>query len=87
MAVLEKFTGVFPAFYACYDDNGEISRERASKLAEFYQQMGIRGLYVTGSSVCIPHRRGAESHSGGSNGRCGRQNDRHCPHRSSCHTG
>ena len=21
----EKFKGVFPAFYACYDDNGEIS--------------------------------------------------------------
>lgn len=56
MAVLEMFTGVFPAFYACYDDNGEISRERASKLAEFYQQMGIRGLYVTGSSgECVFH--------------------------------
>ena len=56
MAVLEKFTGVFPAFYACYDDNGEISRDRASKLAEFYQQVGITGLYVTGSSgECVFH--------------------------------
>ena len=56
MAVPEKFTGVFPAFYACYEDNGEISRERASKLAEFYQQLGIPGLYVTGSSgECVFH--------------------------------
>ncbi len=56
MAVEAKFTGVFPAFYACYDDHGEISRERASRLAEFYQQMGIPGLYVTGSSgECVFH--------------------------------
>lgn len=56
MAVPEKFTGVFPAFYACYDDKGEISRERASRLAEFYLAMGIPGLYVTGSSgECVFH--------------------------------
>ena len=56
MAVPEKFTGVFPAFYACYDDNGEISRERASRLADFYQNIGIPGLYVTGSSgECVFH--------------------------------
>ena len=56
MAVPEKFTGVFPAFYACYDDNGEISRERAAKLAAFYQSVGIQGLYVTGSSgECVFH--------------------------------
>ena len=56
MAVLEKFTGVFPAFYACYDGNGEISRERASRLAEFYHTLGIPGLYVTGSSgECVFH--------------------------------
>ena len=56
MAVPEKFTGVFPAFYACYDDNGEISRERAARLAEFYHNLGIPGLYVTGSSgECVFH--------------------------------
>ena len=44
MAVPAKFTGVFPAFYACYDDNGEISRERAARLAEFYLELGIPGL-------------------------------------------
>lgn len=56
MAVPEKFTGVFPAFYACYDDHGEISRDRAAKLADFYQSIGIQGLYVTGSSgECVFH--------------------------------
>ena len=56
MAVPAKFTGVFPAFYACYDDNGEISRERTARLAEFYLGLGIPGLYVTGSSgECVFH--------------------------------
>lgn len=56
MAVQEKYRGVFPAFYACYDDEGNISRERASKLAEFYHSVGVRGLYVTGSSgECVFH--------------------------------
>lgn len=56
MAVPTKYTGVFPAFYACYEDNGEISRERASKLASFYHSVGIPGLYVTGSSgECVFH--------------------------------
>jgi len=56
MAVQKKFTGVFPAFYACYDEKGNISRERASRLAEFYASIGIQGLYVTGSSgECVFH--------------------------------
>ncbi len=50
MAVSEKFKGVFPAFYACYDEEGNVSKERTVKLAEFYLSMGIPGLYVTGSS-------------------------------------
>ena len=28
MRNLDKYKGVIPAFYACYDDNGEISPER-----------------------------------------------------------
>lgn len=56
MAVDQKFTGAFPAFYACYDDDGNISRERTSRLAEFYCSIGIPGLYVTGSSgECVFH--------------------------------
>ena len=50
MAVSEKFKGVFPAFYACYDDEGNVSRERTKNLANFYASIGIKGLYVTGSS-------------------------------------
>ncbi len=56
MAVAKKFTGVFPAFYACYDDEGAISKERAARLAEYYLSLGIPGLYVTGSSgECVFH--------------------------------
>ena len=50
MAVQEKYRAVIPAFYACYNDDGSVSPERASKLAEFYHSIGIKGLYVTGSS-------------------------------------
>lgn len=56
MAVSAKFRGVFPAFYACYDDEGNISKERAAGLAEFYHSVGVPGLYVTGSSgECVFH--------------------------------
>ncbi len=50
----EKFKGVFPAFYACYDDNGEISAERTQLLAKTFDGEGRKGLYVGGSSgECI----------------------------------
>lgn len=56
MAVPAKYQGVFPAFYACYDENGEISAERAGRLAQFYCSLGMKGLYVTGSSgECVFH--------------------------------
>ena len=44
----EKFKGVFPAFYACYDDNGEISAERTQLLAKHLMEKGVKGLYVGG---------------------------------------
>ena len=50
MAVNEKYQGTFPAFYACYDEEGNVSKERIAKLAKFYLSLGIPGLYVTGSS-------------------------------------
>ena len=50
----EKFRGVFPAFYACYDDDGEISAERTQALAVHLLGKGVKGLYVGGSSgECI----------------------------------
>ncbi len=54
MSNLEKYHGIIPAFYACYDDNGEVSVERTRKLARYLVDKGVTGLYVGGSSgECI----------------------------------
>ena len=54
MSNLEKYHGVFPAFYACYDENGKVSVERTKKLARHLVSKGVKGLYVGGSSgECI----------------------------------
>lgn len=51
---LEKFKGVFPAFYACYDEAGEISESRIKELCDYLYKKGVNGLYVGGSSgECI----------------------------------
>ena len=34
MSRTEKYRGIFPAFYACYDENGEISGERAKQFTQ-----------------------------------------------------
>lgn len=49
-----QYQGIFPAFYACYESDGEVSRERTQKLARHLVDKGIHGLYVGGSSgECI----------------------------------
>jgi len=54
MRDLEKYKGVIPAFYACYDENGEISPERVRALTEYHIRKGVKGVYVNGSSgECI----------------------------------
>ena len=54
MRDLKKYEGVIPAFYACYDDQGEISPERVRALVEYFLVKGVQGLYVNGSSgECI----------------------------------
>ncbi|MFS9137668.1 dihydrodipicolinate synthase family protein [Streptococcus parasanguinis] len=51
---LKKYEGVIPAFYACYDENGEVSPERVSALAQYHIDKGVQGVYVNGSSgECI----------------------------------
>lgn len=51
---LKKYHGVFPAFYACYDDKGDISPERTEAFTEYLIKKGVNGLYVGGSSgECI----------------------------------
>ena len=42
---LKKYEGVIPAFYACYDENGEVSPERVRALAQYHIDKGVqRGL-------------------------------------------
>lgn len=54
MDYLNKFKGIFPAFYACYDTYGNVSTEKNKKFARYLVQKGIQGLYVGGSSgECI----------------------------------
>ncbi len=54
MRDLTKYMGVIPAFYACYDDNGDVSAERTANFAKYLLEKGVKGLYVCGSSgECI----------------------------------
>lgn len=54
MRDLNKYKGIIPAFYACYDDEGEISPERVQALTKFHIEKGVKGVYVNGSSgECI----------------------------------
>jgi N-acetylneuraminate lyase len=46
----KEFEGIFVAFYACYDNENNVSDEATRKLARFYADKGIKGLYVGGSS-------------------------------------
>ena len=49
-----KYAGIFPAFYACYDKNGEINPQAVQDLTEYLIGKGVTGLYVGGSSgECI----------------------------------
>ena len=50
----EKFRGIFPAFYACYDQAGRVSEAGVKQLARHLLEKGVQGLYVGGSSgECI----------------------------------
>lgn len=54
MRDFKEYRGIFPAFYACYDENGDVSIERSKALAVYLRDKGAKGLYVGGSSgECI----------------------------------
>lgn len=54
MRDLEKYRGIIPAFYACYDKTGQVSKEGVRALTGHLLGRGIKGLYVNGSSgECI----------------------------------
>ena len=54
MQMNEKYRGVIPAFYACYDEAGAVSPARVRALTEHLIGKGVKGVYVCGSSgECI----------------------------------
>lgn len=54
MKNLDKYRGVLPAFYACYNDVGEVCGKRTEAFTHYLADKGVKGLYVCGSSgECI----------------------------------
>ncbi|MCU9533344.1 dihydrodipicolinate synthase family protein [Streptococcus sp. CSL10205-OR2] len=54
MKDLKKYHGIIPAFYACYDEKGNVSPQRVKELTHYFIDKGVKGLYVNGSSgECI----------------------------------
>ena len=54
MKDFSKYQGIIPAFYACYDEKGDISPAAVRALTEHFIQKGVKGVYVGGSSgECI----------------------------------
>ena len=51
---MSKYQGIFPAFYACYDAQGNINPQTVRELTRWFIGKGVHGLYVGGSSgECI----------------------------------
>lgn len=54
MRDLSKYKGIIPAFYACYDEEGNVSPERVRRLTEYFLEKNVKGVYVNGpSGECI----------------------------------
>ena len=54
MKDINKYRGVIPAFYACYDSQGAVSVEGVKALTRHLIAKGVKGVYVGGSSgECI----------------------------------
>ena len=54
MRNLDKYKGIIPAFYACYDKEGNISPKGVRDLTKYFVDKGVKGVYVNGSSgECI----------------------------------
>ena len=50
----EKYSGIIPAFYACYDDQGSINPKAIRSFVRYLINTGVKGVYVGGSSgECI----------------------------------
>lgn len=54
MRDLEKYKGIIPAFYACYDKEGNVNPDGVQALTRYFVEKGVKGVYVNGSSgECI----------------------------------
>ena len=54
MRNLDKYKGVIPAFYACYDKDGNVNPNGVQALTRYFVEKGVKGVYVNGSSgECI----------------------------------
>lgn len=45
-----KLKGIIVALNACYNSNGDIDKENVKKLVNWYASLGVKGLYVCGST-------------------------------------
>ncbi len=54
MRDFKKYEGIIPAFYACYDKDGNVDAAAVRALTQHFIDKGVNGLYVGGSSgECI----------------------------------
>ena len=44
MGNLDKYKGIIPAFYACYDNEGNVSPERVRALTQHFIDKGVKGV-------------------------------------------
>ena len=44
MSDIKKYQGIFPAFYACYEDNGPVSPARTRALAKYLLDKGVEKI-------------------------------------------
>lgn len=47
MRNLEKYKGIIPAFYACYDKDGKISPEGVKALTKYFVEKGVKAYMST----------------------------------------
>lgn len=76
MVNLEKYKGVIPAFYACYDAEGNVSPERVRALTEYHIRKGVKGVYERiFRRVHLPEPGRPQDYTGECNGGCQGQAD------------
>ena len=47
MSDITKYQGVIPAFYACYDEKGEVSGKAVRELTEYFIKKGVKSTTKT----------------------------------------